>query len=289
MKCSIRRDMKSTIIRGPRNSSGELRYHQQPAASRTVLTFFVLLALLVPWSALAEDLSIAAPASPQSSAFARYIASIQEPNPFTESGPVAIEIEASLPGLYKECRLLAIRQTGQSERTEYRVLQVEGDGTVAQELIARYLELQDQVEELPISSVAITPANYRFRYIGEIGTGPASAFVFQIIPKKKRNGLIQGQLWIDSATGAAVLQAGHFVKTPSAFIGRIEVVRDTKLLDGSPRVRITHVTIETRRLGRGEITITELPLPASSEGPTPELTGAAGLSPGEAALAARRR
>jgi hypothetical protein len=43
-------------------------------------------------------------------AFARYIASIHERNPFTESGPVAVEIQASLPGLYKESRVLAIRR-----------------------------------------------------------------------------------------------------------------------------------------------------------------------------------
>ena len=83
--------------------------------------------------------------------------------------------------------------------------------------------------------------------------------MFQIMPKKKRDGLIRGQLWIDSVTGAAVLQAGRLVKTPSAFIGQIEVVRDTKLRDGYPCVRITHVAIETPRAGRGELTITESP------------------------------
>jgi len=93
-------------------------------------------------------------------AFARYIASIHERNPFTESGPVAVEIQASLPGLYKESRVLAIRQTGESERSEYRVLQIEGDATVVQEVIARYFQVEEQLEDLPVSSVTITPANY---------------------------------------------------------------------------------------------------------------------------------
>ena len=233
--------------------------------SRHVIGFLGLLSLLTPVNARAADLSIAPPASTQSAAFARYIASIQERNPFTESGSVAVEIEASLPGLYKQSRVLAIRQTGGSEHSEYRVLQIEGDATVAQEVIARYLEVQEQVEDQPVSSVAITPANYKFRYMGEVGTGATSAYVFRITPKKKRAGLIQGQLWIDSVTGAAVLQAGHFVKTPSAFTGRIEVVRDTKLLDGHPCVRITHVGIETRQAGHGELTMAEFPLPAADE------------------------
>jgi hypothetical protein len=207
------------------------------------------------------------PASSAGLAFARYVASIQERNPFTESGPVAVEIEALLPGLYKETRFIAIRETGDSERSEYRVLQIEGDAIVAQEVIAPYLRVQKQLENLPLSSVAITPANYKFRYRGEVGTGSAAAYVYQITPKKKRDGLIQGQLWIDSAAGAAILQSGRFVKTPYPFLGRMNVVRDTELLDGSPRIRVTHVTMETPHAGRGELTITEIPLTRAAEEP----------------------
>jgi len=101
--------------------------------------------------------------------------------------------------------------------------------------------------------------------MGEVGTGATSAYVFRITPKKKRAGLIQGQLWIDSLTGAAVLQAGHFVKTPSAFIRRVEVVRDTKLLDGHPCARITHAALETRQVGHAELTIAEYPLVADDQ------------------------
>src|SRR5579862_5975990 len=196
---------------------------------RTCFAFLALLSL-IPGEAPARDLYVAPPASPQILAFARYIAAIQERNPFTESGPVLVQIEASLPGLYKQSRLLAIGQTGESERSEYNVLEIEGDATVTQEVIARYLAMQDQLENLPLSAIAITPANYKFHYLGEVGTeGSKSAYVYKIVPKKKRDGLIQGQLWIDSVTGAAVLQTGYFVKTPSAFVGRIEVVRDIQV------------------------------------------------------------
>jgi hypothetical protein len=223
----------------------------------------VILVSLIPGDAPARDLYVAPPASPQMRAFARYIASIQERNPFTESGPVLVQIEASLPGLYKRSRLLAIGQTGESERREYNVLEIDGDATVTQEVIARYLAVQEQLETLPLSSIAITPANYKFHYLTEVGTsGSNSAYVYRIIPKKKRDGLIQGQLWIDSVTGAAVLQTGYFVKTPSAFIGRIEVVRDIQLQDG---YCITNVTVQTPWAGLGELTITELPLPRTEE------------------------
>ena len=242
---------------------------------RMIPPLFGLLTLLVPASTLAEGPSINRLAPAESLAFARYIASIQARDPFTESGPVLVEIQASLPGLYKQSSLLAIRQTGESERREWQVLQIEGDLTVTQEVIAPYLAIQDRVEDLPISSVEITPANYKFRYIRAVGTGATSAYMFRITPKKNRAGLLQGQLWIDLATGVAVLEAGHLVKTPSPFAGRIQVVRDTRLLNGYPSVRITHAAIETQLLGRGDLTMTEYRLDDKEE-KTLKPTGASG-------------
>jgi hypothetical protein len=209
------------------------------------------------------------------------MASIQQRNPFTEGGPVAVEIDASLPGLYKQTRFLAIRMMGEGERSEYHVLRIEGDPIVAQELIARYLQVQERVEELPFSSVAVIPQNYKFHYKGEVGAGGASAYVYQITPRKKREGLIHGQLWIDSTSGAAILQEGRFVKTPSTFTGPIVVVRDIQLQDGHPAVRTTHVTVETPHAGRGELTITELPIPVVEKepdsGPLARQAGSANL------------
>jgi anti-sigma B factor antagonist len=193
-------------------------------------------------------------------AFSRYLASIQERNPFTESGPVEVEIEASLPGLAKEGSMLAIRQTGASERSEYRVIRLDGDSTVKHHVIARYLDAQEQAEALPYSAVAVTPANYKFRYASSLDNNGTAVYIFQIAPKRKRAGLIKGQIWIDSATGIAVHQVGRFVKRPSVFIRRIEVTRDTNLRDGLPYTRVTHVAIETPLVGRAELTITERPL-----------------------------
>jgi len=193
-------------------------------------------------------------------AFGRYLASLQERNPFTESGPVEVEIEASLPALAKQGSMRAVRQIGDSERSEYSDIDFQGDSTVKHEVIGRYLTAQQQAEDLPYSSVAVTPANYKFRYAGSVETNGTVAYVFQITPKKKRPGLIQGQIWIDSATGIAVHQTGRFVKRPSVFIRRIEVARDTKLRDGLPSTRVTHVAVSTRLVGRAELTITERPL-----------------------------
>jgi len=233
---------------------------------------FVLLALVFAATGYGQESSLVEQAPQLSAArrildesnpdlaFGRYLASIQERNPFTESGPIGVEIEASLPGLAKQGSMLAVRQTGASERSEYRVIILDGDSMVKHQVIARYLAAEEQAEGLPYSSVAVTPANYKFSYVGSLGTNGTAVYIFQIAPKKKRDGLIRGQIWIDSATGLAVHQAGRFVKRPSVFIRRIEVTRDTNLRDGLPYTRVTHVAIDTRLVGRAELTITEGPV-----------------------------
>jgi hypothetical protein len=127
-------------------------------------------------------------------------------------------------------------------------------------VIAPYLSVQRQTEDLPPSSVSITPSNYKFRYAGAVETGDHSAYVFRITPKKNRAGLIRGELWIEPLTGAPVLVSGYFVKTPSTSFRRVNVVREITFVDGNPGARVTHMMIETRPVGRDELTIIELPL-----------------------------
>jgi hypothetical protein len=222
------------------------------------------LALLITgttWAG-ASTSTIASPI-PGGLAFARYIASVHRRDPFRESGLVAVVIEASLASLQRKSHLVALRKARESERSEYTVLESDGDATVTQEVIAPYLAEQEQIENLPVSSVIITPTNYNFHFMGEATIANTLAAVFRIVPKKKLAGLIRGELWIDPATGAAVLEAGYFVKTSAADIRRIDIVRDMKLQDGSSWSRITHLAVQTRRAGRGYLSITEF-LPAGT-------------------------
>ena len=53
----------------------------------------------------------------------------------------------------------------------------------------------------------------------------------------------------------------------------MELVRDTKLLDGDPRVRVTHVAMDTQRMGRGELTITEYRVATAGEQNLPQFPG----------------
>ena len=284
--------VKSTIGRVLRPSA-RIAYTPAPYWSaslfRYVLPIVGLLVLLIPARASAQRLavvqtSVIVPATivqptapPESVAFARYIAWLQARDPFTESGAVAVAITASLPGLDKQGSLLAIRDIDQSERSQYGILELKGDAIVFQRAIAPYLEAEHQAEDLPLSSVIITPENYKFCYAGVVETGDTSAYVFRITPKKNRAGLIRGELWIEPGTGAPVLVSGSLMAAPSTSIRGINVVREITVLDGHPFARTTRMLIETRPVGRAELTIIELPLGKADTPETPRQITEAGL------------
>jgi hypothetical protein len=137
------------------------------------------------------------------------------------------------------------------------VIRIEGDAMVKQRVIAGYLTAEKEAAARPPSSVALTLANYKFRYLASSGGTPH--YAFKITPRYKRTGLIKGELWIDGATGLAVHEAGYLVKRPSIFIRRLKITRDVSLRDGAPYLRTTHLDIDVRFVGRAELAIIESP------------------------------
>jgi hypothetical protein len=215
-------------------------------------SFVILLALCLPIPVLAAAVS-------PDLVLDRYDAALESSSDRKTGGDVALDIEASLPKLGKQGRLKAIRHPGALGKPEYEVVRIEGDRMVRQQVIARYLTAEAKAQAMPSSTMAVSKANYKFRFVGPVGTAENVAYVFQITPRKKRLGLVQGELWIDAATGIAIHQAGRLVKRPSVFLRRVNVVQDTDLLEGRPHRRITRVDVDTLLVGRAELTITEHP------------------------------
>ena len=77
-------------------------------ARRHVWTVFLMIVSIGP-SARAADVSVPMSDPSRELAFARYITSHVERDPFKQSAPVGVFIEASLPELYKSAALLAVR------------------------------------------------------------------------------------------------------------------------------------------------------------------------------------
>jgi hypothetical protein len=174
-------------------------------------------------------------------------------------GTETVEIDASIPKLSEHGRLRAIRRLLPLGRPDYQVLALDGDRTVKQQVIARYLSADVESASVSPPSVAITPENYRFRYMASVSDGKSLVYVFEITPRRKQAGLIRGQLWIDAASALTVRQTGYLVRNPSIFLRRITLTRDTTLDGGVPSARTTRLQIDARFIGRAELTITERP------------------------------
>jgi hypothetical protein len=213
------------------------------------LPLLILAALLRP--AVAEDDQGA------SRAFARYLAGVQYVHSWS---PETIEIEATLPKLRKHGRLRAIRRITAAGDTDYQVLEADGDRTVRQQVIARYLSAQMTAAEMPASSVAINLENYEFRYKGMVKLANTVAYIFQIKPHKKRQGLMNGELWLEGETGTAVRQSGYLVKSPSLFVKHVGFTREMVWNEGVAQMLLTHLSVDTRLVGLADLSVTESPL-----------------------------
>ena len=219
-----------------------------------------VLALLTMADAFSKDViqdnTVVISTPPAAIALERFIA--HQP-PDSRTTVEAIEIEASLPKLNKSGRLSAIRRTLPSRHREYQVLEISGDSMVNHEVIVRYLHADQRAAEISGDSTAITPTNYKFRYLGVVQLRDNIAYAFRIVPHKKKPGLINGVLWIDGATGIAVRLSGYFVKNPSIFLRRINLTRENCLRAGIVETRITHLLIDTRLVGSARLAVVERP------------------------------
>lgn len=164
-----------------------------------------------------------------------------------------VDIDAKLPKLEKRGKLTALRKISRLGLITYKALGFSGDNTVKQEVITRYLAAESAAREN--GTIAITPANYKFRYAGRIIQNNTTAVILQVTPKKKAVGLFKGEIWIDAATGMPLREAGQFVKSPSLFLKKIAFVREYEIRDGVAYPLHIQSTVDTRIVGRAELEI----------------------------------
>lgn len=162
-----------------------------------------------------------------------------------------VAIVAKLPKLEKQGKLIALRTISTLGKIGYKILGFQGDDTVKQEVIARFI--QGEMEAAKNDDIAITPANYKFRHKGSIEQNGQRTELFQITPKKKRIGLFKGDLWLDAKTGMPVRESGQFVKMPSVFLKRVEFTREYELHDGIAIPKHLESKADVRLVGRAEL------------------------------------
>jgi len=214
----------------------------------TVRALFILVAACVPVAA-------EAPAVPADAIVANYCVASLHQEQALKAASMDVDIAASLPKLKKQGKLHALRRISSLGRITYEMLRFEGDGTVRNQVIARYLtaEAESQKEQSP--SLAVSPANYKFKYKGLGQLDGRETHIFQVSPRQKRQGLFNGEVWIDAATYLRVQESGYLVKNPSIFLKKIAFVRKYEIRDGISVPRQVQSIVDTRLVGRAELTI----------------------------------
>jgi hypothetical protein len=164
-----------------------------------------------------------------------YCAAARSQQQLFKGASMDVEMDATLPQLKKQGKLHALRRISALGRISYEKLRFEGDGTA--------------------QSVAVTLENYKFKYKAKDTWNGRDVHVFQVTPRKKRQGLFQGEVWIDAATYLRVRESGHLVKNPSVFLKRVEFVRNYEIRDGYAAPKRVESVVETRLVGKAELTI----------------------------------
>lgn len=186
----------------------------------------------------------------------QYCAATRGQDRLMQASSMDVEIAASLPKLKKHGKLLALRRVSAFGRITYEKLRFEGDGAVKKQIINRYLSAEAEAHEDPSISLALTPENYNFKYKGQTELEGRPTHLFDISPKHKRQGLFQGQLWIDAATFLRVQESGYLVKSPSVLLKKIAFVRKYDIRNGISVPRQEQSVVDTRLgVGRAEMTI----------------------------------
>lgn len=202
---------------------------------------------LIGWLLLAESTP-----SPADAILENYCAAARRQDQLVRGASMEVEISGSLPKLQKQGKLRALRHITSLGRITYEAFGFQGDNTIKKEVINRYL--QQEVEGMGDDSIAITPQNYKFKYKGLSQLDGRDTHVFQVSPKKKREKLYKGELWIDAATFLPIREAGRLVKTPLGVRG-VTFVRLFDIENGIAVPRRLESETDVWFFGKAQLTI----------------------------------
>jgi len=206
--------------------------------------------LVLPFLALLS----ADPASyPADDVVAKYRDAVQKQQTATRNLSSDVTFEADIPRLKKHGKLDALRKISTVGRVTYKVLGFSGDDTVKKEVIARYMAAEIDSASKQTDDVAITPANYNFKYKGVQDREGHRVHLLELKPKQNRLGLFKGELWLDDATYLPLREQGRFVKNPSIFIKKLDFVRNYEIKDGVAYLVHFEGRTDTRIVGRAEL------------------------------------
>ncbi|MGJ5815017.1 hypothetical protein [Paludibaculum fermentans] len=160
-----------------------------------------------------------------------------------------------LPKMQKSATLDARRRVTKEGTIIYEPTERQGDSTVQKELIVRFINGEMENSGKENTKVAISNENYKFKYKGIRDRDGRQAYVFEVNPRKKREGLFKGEIWIDTDTALPVREVGRFVKSPSVFLKKVDFTRDYAIKEGVAVPQTMEINSQTRFWGMAELAI----------------------------------
>lgn len=197
---------------------------------------------------VADDLS-----GPSGVIISKYLQASQV-QPVTQGASMQVDIDASVPNLQQHGTLKALRQISKVGRVTYHVLGFQGDNTIKNQVIARYMEAEQQQRNR--QNLNVTPANYKFKFKGERRAQDGTdVYVFQLSPRTKRVGLFKGEMWLNASNYLPVVEKGRFVKNPSIFFKKVDFEQAFGVHNGASVPEHMSSTIDTRLVGKVHLNV----------------------------------
>jgi hypothetical protein len=205
--------------------------------------------------ALASDDDMLGESSETSAIIQSYLSATQGRQSSLQGVSMEVDIDASVPHLQKYGKLHALRNISKLGKITYKVLGFQGDSTVKQEVISRYLDAEQ--ESQTYKGIAITPANYKFKFKGrqKLSADAGWVYVFALSPRKKAPGLFKGEMWLDEATFLPVFEKGRLVKNPSIFFKHVDFERAYKIDNGMAVPQSMSSVIDCRLVGKVQLNV----------------------------------
>lgn len=166
-----------------------------------------------------------------------------------------VRMVGSIPNLAKTGSMEALRAISKLGKVTYDALKFEGDGTVKNHVLVRYLTAEAENYDSPNPKLAISKDNYKFKNKGLQLKDGEQVYVLELNPRRKEVGLFKGEVWLDPQTMLPLRESGRFVKSPSVFIKKVEFVRNYEIRDGLAVPISMKSFAETRIVGRTELNI----------------------------------
>jgi hypothetical protein len=177
------------------------------------------------------------------------------------------ERRAEMPGYRAARRYVAVNGNRRAEMVvrvecsadgakEFAIISEKGSRSIRKHALYKMLSEENEASRRESREGSrITPANYRFKIIGQetLETGPA--YVLAITPKTENKYLIDGKIWVGATDYSIVRIEGQPARNPSFWVHDVHFVHTYQRVGQFWFAASTHTTSEVRIFGPSELTI----------------------------------